>query len=636
MKHHASRALWKASGGLAGLIAMLAILIAVNVIVSNIRIRADLTEEDLYSLSEGTRSVLKKLDREVTLKLYFNGSSPQVPVFLKNYARQVEDLLKEYEIAGDGKITLESYDPKPDSDEEEWARRYGISGKSMSMFGPAVYFGLVAVAGEVEGAIPALDPRTESLLEYNVTRLIYRICHPEKPVIGVMSSLPVLGFQAPQFAMPGQPPPQGRPAWIAFQELRKDYEVRDIPTSADEIDPDIDALILVHPKNLSEKAVYALDQFVLRGGRLLAFVDPLCVTDLESQPKQNAFGIGQDTSSDLEKLFKTWGVGFEKDKVLVDQRAVTRIRGAGNRIEESPVLLSFGPDNISRDDVLTTELESVLLPFSGALSDETSDDVKFTVLLRSSESSATVDGVSARFGGQAIRSSLKTKGMALTAAARLTGKFTTAFPYGKPEGEKDGEAEVPEEDIEEGDHVVDGESTIVIVADADMLFDRFCVESLNFFGTVAHQPLNDNLNFLANAVEQVAGSSDLIGIRSRGRFARPFDRVVALEERARSIWQSKEDELSKRLQGTEQKLRDLQGQKDTSQRFILSEEQQRAIANFRKEEFQIKRELKGVRKSLRKDIERLGITVKVVNIALMPLIVSMAGVSYGVYRKRKR
>lgn len=206
-----SSAFWKTSGGIVGLIVVLAILVAANVILGAMRLRVDLTDENLYTLSEGTRNIIKQLDQPVTLKFYFNSSAPEVPVYLKNYAKQVGDLLAEYKMAARGNISVVKYSPEPDSDAEESAQRHGLSGQRMDMFGPPIYFGLVAVSGESEGALPVLDPRAEDMLEYNITRLIYRVANPRKPVVGVMSTMPVLGSQRPPFQMPGQPPPRPQP-----------------------------------------------------------------------------------------------------------------------------------------------------------------------------------------------------------------------------------------------------------------------------------------------------------------------------------------------------------------------------------------------------------------------------------------
>jgi len=629
------RAFWKISSGVAGLLVLLAALIAANFILSGMRMRADLTREKLYTLSDGTKGILKKLEQPVTLKLFFSGSAPEVPVYLKNYAKQVQDLLGEYRQAGGRRVVVETYDPTPDSDAEEWAQRYGLTGQSLGVFGPPVYFGLVAVVGDTEGSLPSLDPRADTLLEYNITRLIYRVSHPRKPVVGVISSLPVLGLSMPGFSMPGQRP-EAQPAWTAFQDLREDYTVRDLTSSAESIDPEINTVILVHPKELPEKAEYALDQFVLRGGHLMAFVDPLSVADMESSAQQPF--MRPQSSSNLEKLFKAWGVTYDPGKVVADMRAITRVGGPNNRVEESPVFLSLGTNALNRQDVMTAQLESLLLPFAGAFACESTKDVTVTPLIRSSTMAAKADAMAAQFGAAAIRRDFKPEPVPLNLAVRLTGKFQTAFPEGAPKDEpaKDDAAAKKDEDKKAGDGLKEGSGTVILVADCDLLMDRFCVEEMNFLGFKAHRPRNDNLSFFANAVEQLSGSSDLIGIRSRGTVERPFTRVDALEEQARQAWQSREEELVNKLQEARQQLSQLENTKDSNQRFILSGEQKAAIARFKAEEVRINGELKQVRKSLRSDIEQLGAKVKFANIALVPLLVIVTGVGFYAHRKRRR
>ncbi len=635
MSFTGSKSFWKASGGVAGILILLAILIAVNVIVSNLRARVDLTEENLYTLSDGTRNVLKQLDRKVTLKLFFSSSDPAVPVQLKSYADQVMDLLQEYRKAAGTKVKIEQYDPRPDSDAEEWAQKYGIQGQQLGLMGPVIYFGLVVVAGDSEQLLSSLDPRTQQMLEYNLTRTIYRVANPKKPVIGVMSSLPVLG-QAPPMMMPGQRPPQSDP-WISFADLRQDYDLREIDPDVDSISDDISSLVLVHPKQLAPQTRFAIDQFVLKGGKLMVFVDPLCIVDLENQPQASPYQQ-PSTSSDLPELFRAWGVGYNPSDVVADMSAAPRVRGAGNRVEDSLVWLSLGRSHINQDDILTTQLENLLLPFAGSFTDMTGDDVTFTPLMTASTESGSVNTMAAQFGSDALRRQFRKGGAALPLAVRLTGTFTTAFPEGEPKDPEAEDAEDPEDASgeEEATSLQSGKSAIILVADVDMLVDRFCVQEMTFFGMRGHQRINDNLKFLANAIEQVGGSSDLIGIRSRGTFNRPFDRVLALEQQARNEWQTREQELTRSLQETQQQLREMQTQKDSSQRFILSPQQQAAIEQFRQRELEIKQQLKEVRKNLRRDIEMLGIRVKTINIALMPLLVALGGIGYGLARRRKR
>jgi len=642
MKKEKADILARTVGGAAGLVLLAVILVAANSILGNLRVRADLTEHKLYTLSEGTRNILGELDSNVTLKFFFNSSSPEVPSVLKNYARQVEDLLREYRIASGRRITIETFDPRPDSDAEEWAERYGLPSQQIGMLGPRLYLGLVAVAGDTEATIPVLDPRLESLLEYHITRLIYRVGHPEKPVIGIMSSLPVLGTRAPQYPIPGQPAPPSQPAWLAFQDLEEDYELRELPLSTEEIPGDVRALVVVHPKDLSPATQFAIDQFVLGGGHVLAFLDPASLAETEMAGPA-PFGRGRK-GSDLGNLLGVWGVRYRPAMVVADVNAASRVRGAQNRVESSPVWLSLRAANVSRDDLLTSQLESIMMPYAGAFADDTNEDLEFSPLITTSERVGVVGAMSAQFGTEAVRRDFKPESAPLHLAVRLSGKFTTAFPNGNPAGDEpergaekeDAKDEKDEDEKEEETSLKEGESLVILVGDSDMLFDRFCVQQIDFFGFAAHQPMNNNLDLLANAVEQVSGSSDMVSIRSRGEFNRPFDLVLRLEQEARREWQAKEDSLSEKLRETQRQLRQLQSEKDQSQRFILSARQRDAIKGFREEEHRIKQELKQVRKNLRSNIERLGATVKALNIALMPLVVSLVGVSYGLFRRRRR
>ena len=625
-----SKSIVKAGSGLAGLALVLVILVAANVILGNLRVRADLTEEKLYTLSDGTRELLRRLDEPVTLKFFFSRSFAGVPMPLKLHARQVEDILHEYRIASQGKVTVENYDPKPDSDAEEAALRYGLSGQPVEMFGPPAYFGLVAVAGDVEGAIPVIDPRAESLLEYNITRLIYRVTHPEQPVIGVMSSLPVLGDAQPEF---GMRPPERNGPWLAFREIQQDYDLRRVEMGAVEIPEDMQALILVQPRDLSRETLFAIDQFVLRGGHLLAFVDPLNVAERETAPDPMR---RPQADSPLEPLFRAWGVSYAPDEIVADMKAVTRLGGAGGRVEESPVFLTIGPDHINGDDIVTAQLSALMLPFAGAFKVDAPDGLAATPLIESSDVADTVATLLAEMGSQAVNRQFEAEPMPLTMAVRLTGAFPTAFPGGPPEAaDEDGEEEDDAVPPEGGDFLTEGKSTVILVADADLITDRFCVEELNFFGTRAFRPLNDNIHFFGNAVEQMAGSSHLIGIRSRGEFIRPFTRVDALEQEARRQWQEKEQLLVEKLQETRRQLSQLQSDESQGQQMILSPRQEAAIERFREEELRINRELKDVRRNLRRDIERLGLKVKIANITLMPLLIAAAGIVYGLMRRHK-
>ena len=632
MSANKSNLLSRFGTGLAGLLVLLVIIGAANLIIANLRLRVDLTAERLYTLSTGSKQVLGKLENDVTLKFYFSASSAEMPMGLKTYANQVQDLLKEYELAGKGRVALEAYDPKPDSDSEEWAQRYGIEPQQTNPFGQPVYFGLVAVCGETEAVIPGFNPRTEATLEYDITRLITRVAWPEKPVIGVLSSLSVLGApQNPMMMMRRQQQDQG---WTAFRELRKDYTVREIQADAEAIDADIKALIVVHPKNLEDKALFAIDQFVLRGGRLIVCVDPFNIADFEANQQQNPMmmqmGGGQAGPSTLGKLFDAWGVTFDTAKIVADLSAATKLNSGNGRVEDNPAFLSLGTANMAKDDLLTAQLSQVMLPFAGALSANTPKEITFTPLITTSKDNAClVDQMNAQFGMSAMRAQLKPDGAQRTLAARLQGTFKTAFPDGLS---TNGTAAAATNAAPA--HLTSGTSTVMLFGDADFLNDRFCVQVMNsLFGQVA-QPINDNLTLFGNTVEQFAGREELIGVRSRGQFNRPFVKVDQLEVKAMKQWQAEEERLEAALQETQQRLADLQQKKSGNERLILSKEQQSELEQFRKTQAETRKQLKEVRKSLNKDIERLGLSLKVVNIALLPLLVIGFGLFRGLRRRK--
>ena len=620
----------KTGGGIVALALLLVIICAVNLIISNLRIRIDLTGEKLYTLSKGSKEILGQLQDDVTLKFYFSSSSPEMPMMLKTYAAQVQDLIKEYEIAGKGKVVLEAYDTKPDSDAEEWAQRYGIEPQQTSMLGQPVYFGLAAVCGDIEVVIAGFSPRSESTLEYDITRLITRAAWPEKPILGVLSTLKVLGTPPnPMMMQRGMPQ---NPGWMAFQDLRKDYTVREVPTEVEAIEQDIKALVVIHPKNLSSKTLFAIDQFVMRGGRLIVCVDPFSIVDFESSGQQNPMmqqmgGGGQAGPSTLGKLFDRWGVGFDTSKVVADLSCATKLSGGNGKVEDNPAFLSLTAQNMAKEDLLTAQLSQVMLPFAGSLEDNTAAELIFTPMITSSTDSAClVDQQNVQFGMSAIRAQLKPDNVQRIMAARLQGKFISAFPDGKIDSETN-----------KVDNALNsGTSTVMVFADADFLNDRFCVQVVNsLFGRVA-QPINNNLTLFANTIEQFAGREELIGVRSRGQFNRPFTKVNELEAKAMKQWKAEEERLQAALQETQQRLQEMQKQKSGNQRLILSQEQQNELDIFRKQQADTRRQLKQVRKNLNSEIETLGRTIKVVNTGLIPLFIIVFGILRGITRKKNR
>ena len=616
--------------GLIGLVVILLIIGSVNYILSSLSLRVDLTAEKLYTLSNGTREVLKNVDRKVTLKYFFSESAKDMPASLKTYAGQVRDLLREYERAGNGNVVLESYDPKQDSDEEEWATKYGIEPQQVNPFGAPVYCGLVAACEGREEVIPGFGPRTESTLEYDITRCITRVVWPERPVVGVLSSIPgVLGEQMNPMMMQMHQRPN--PGWVVFTELKKDYDVREISATAETIDADVKTLIVVHPKDLSEKTLFAIDQFVVGGGRLIACVDPFSFMDMQaSMRQQNPYMQqpgGQAGPSTLGKLFDAWGVAFDTTKCVADDQCAVQMRGRRGTVETDPTVLDLGPDNIAKEDVLAAGVSQLMMPYVGSFTHTPKDGLSFTpVLFTSTNGACVVDAGMLQMGPESVRSQVKPDGVVRTLAARLDGTFKTAFPKG-PDWTEGSTNAVPEV-------VASGEGSVFLFADADFISDPVCVRVVDtLFGQQAMLQ-GSNLPLFMNVVEQFAGRKELIGLRSRGPSDRSFTVVKELRAKAEKKFRDEAEKLEKSLAETNKKLGELLQGKHGTDRQLVSQELEGAIAEARSEKAKTQKQLKNVRKQLNADIENLGFRLKLLNIVLMPLLVAMFGVGWIVLRRR--
>ena len=616
--------------GLVTLVLILVIVVAVNTILAALSARVDLTAEQLYTLSPGSKAVLAKLDQKVTLKFFFSESAKDMPPSLKTYAEQVRDLLGEYERAGKGNVVIETYDPKQDSDEEEWAVKYGVEPQQANPFGAPIYFGLVVTCGTQEQTIPGFDPRMESTLENEITRHITRVVWPERPVVGVLSSIPgVLGEQMNPMMMQMRRRPS--PGWIAFAELKKDYDLREIAPDAESIDPDVKALVVIHPKNLSEKTLFAIDQFVIKGGRLIACVDPFSFKDMEasSQQQQNPMMQmgGQGGPSTLGKLFEKWGISFDTTKCVADDQAAVQMRGRNGAVVTDATVLELGKANIAKD-VLTAGISQLIIPYAGALEFTPSEGLEFTPILTSSTNNAClVDASMLQMGPEAIRGQIKPDGVRRTLAGRLTGTFKTAFPKG-PDWKEGSTNAVPTV-------VESGKGFVFLFADADFLSNEACVEMVNtLFGQQAVLR-GDNLSLFSNIIEQFAGREELIGLRSRGPSDRPFEVVRNLRAEAEKKFRAKAEELQAKLNETSKKLNELLQGKRGTDRQLVSQELESAIGEARREKAKTQKELKNVRKELNADIENLGFRLKTINICLVPLLVILFGIFRALLRRKR-
>lgn len=610
-----------------GVLAMLGVVIIFNAIAARAKVRVDLTAEHAYTLSPGTRAILKKLDTPVQIRFYCTRGDSRMPVALKTYAQRVEDLLSEYRQASHGQIEVQKLDPAPDSDAEDSAKLDGVEGQARLGAEP-IYLGLCVSMLDQKEAIPFLAPTRERLLEYDISRAISRAVNTDKPVIGFMSPLPIEGQQAnPMMARLGQR--AATPPWVLYSELQRDFTLQKVEMTADKIPDEVKVLLLVHPKGITDAAQYAVDQFVLRGGKLIAFLDPQGVLDRAASTSPIATG----SSSSIDKLLKAWGLGFDSSKVAADLDFLGQTREG-----RQPAVLALTEKAINRDDIITADADNLFLIFAGVFTGTPAAGLKETVLLHTSKNSQLLEGMMAQFGGEQLVQDFRPSGQEHPLAVRLTGKFKTAFPDGKPAAAKpDDKSPAPEPGLKESK--VDG--AVVLVGDSDFIQDQVAVqETVNpFGGDRMVMPANGNLAFVQGAVEQLAGDSNLIGVRSRASRERQFTVVKQMQASAESAYRSKIKELEGSLAEAQSKLNELQrnkADKNGGQRFILSPEQQQEIANFRKKEADVKTQLKVERKSLRADIDSLENRVQWINIALMPALVTGAGVGLALVRRQRR
>ncbi len=606
-----------------GLVALFLVLVAFNYLASTAALRADFTEGKLYTLSGGTRKILKNLQAPVKVKLYIT-SGEAMPVGLRSFAQRVEDLVREFKAVAGPDLVVEKYNPRPDSEEEDAAQLDGIEPQQLAS-GEQFYLGLAVSQLERKQSIPVLAAARERLLEYDLVRAVARAGIAERPKIGLMSGLPVLGERFNPMTQQSSEP------WVLANELRRDFDVVQVNMTTDSIAKDINVLLLIHPRDIGEQAEYALDQFVLRGGKLIAFVDPYAYFDQQPGPIPGMPGMA--SSSTLPKLFKAWGVEMDPGKVVSD---VVFASGTGQRY--TPTVLSLNRTAFARDDVVTSQIETLLYAFGGAFSLKPAQGLAASELVKSSPNSMLVDSMAATAAGDAATKGYQPGGKALPLALRLSGKFKTAFPDGKPveKTAKPKPAPAAEPQLKESAR----DNVVVLVADVDMLQDGAAVDVQEVFGRRVVVPSNGNLAFAQGLVEQLASDDSLLSLKSRASAFRPLTVVREMEAQAQAQYFGKIKELEDELQKTTDTLQKLQkgsgagaGAKGGQ---ILSPEQQAELEKFRRKVAETRKSLKDLRKNLRQDSERMVFLTKVANIALMPLLVALLGIAIALLRRRQQ
>ena len=604
-----------------GGIAMAAVLfVAVNIVSNAVfkDARIDLTEDGLFTIAEGTDTVLAEIDEPIDLRFYY---SEQLDVFgptFKNHARRVEELLDAYARRSDGKVRITRYNPEPFSPEEDLAVADGLQGVPATSTGELAYFGLAASnSTDDAGAIAFLAPERANFLEYDLTRLIHDLANPEKPVVGLIGDLPLWGAQQAQY----QP-------WTVYEQMGEFFDIRPMLGDVAEIDPEIDILLLAQPESLDDTKRYAIDQFAMRGGRILAFVDPLA-ENLGRNPMQPAMGNAVEA---MAPLLTAWGVEIDKDQVVGDPVSAMRVQAQSNGravIVDYLPWMGIGGAGMASDDVVTGDLSVLNVTSAGAIKPAEGATTTFEPLVTTSDQAAFLPLADVQFGPDPAKllGEFQPGDEALTIAARVSGPITSAFPDGPPDGV----------DLPEGaEHIAEAEAplNLILVADADLLADRNWVRQQGILGASFTVPVASNGDFAVNALDNLAGSEGLISLRGRGLTERPFEVIASLEREAEQQFRAKEQDLLAAIEETETKIRALQ-QEEQETGVILTSAQQAEIVDFRATMLDLRAELRGVQRSLREDVEGLKATITTLNVWALPGLVAVFAMGLALVRRRR-
>jgi len=621
-----------------GVIAVAAIVIGINMFADSrlANRQIDLTRGQLFTLSSGTRQVLTGLKEPMTLRLFYSRRlGAAIPVY-GTYADRVKEMLQGFASVSGGKVKLEFYDPEPFSDTEDRAMALGMQGVPVDQTGGQVYFGISgANLEDDERTIPFLQPERERFLEYDLTKLVFDLSNPKRTVIGVMSSLPLDGDPRTMMMSRGQGP-GGQPYAVSML-LRQTNTVKSVPVDAQVIDPDIQVLLVASARNLTDQTLYAIDQFVMRGGRLMAMVDPWSEATAAT-PSETGMPP-TDTHSDLKKLFDAWGIVFDPTKVVGDLTGAWRVRAGQN---ERVSAVNYVPwfnirDGINKEDPATADLQMVTVAAAGAIGKAEGAAIEFTPLLTSSDRTGLIGVDQVKMPEPAkVLADFKPDGMKRVIAARVRGMLKSAFT-GPPALEKD---QKRPDNFPEFKAQTVTPANLVIVGDADLLADRYWVRVSDFFGQPTATPFADNGPFVANLLGTLAGGDALIGLRSRGDTNRPFTLVSSMQSEAEARYRQTEQALQKHLEDVEKDLRTLrQGESGADKpkaEAVITPEQRAAIDALRKDIVDTRQNLRAVQLELNRDIARLETGLRVFNIVLVPAGLTVLAIVLGLIRRRQR
>lgn len=567
--------------------------------------RVDLTEGELYTISDGTKKVFSKLKEPVTLRFFYSEEEANGYPAIQSYAARIKGLLEQYRTLADGKVKVEFINPKAFSEEEDLAVSLGVTGLSVDTTGNKLYFGLAGVntVGH-RMTMPFFDPDKAPFVEYELTRIVHDLSNPKKPKVGVISWFPLQGGGGTMLDIHGP--------WVIYQQMSQSFEVKMLEKDVQVIPDDLDVLMIVHPDpNIPQDTLYAIDQFILKGGRALIFTDPYSKMDAVTK-----------TFSNMPKLFSAWGIEMPETKAVADPEAAIRVqneeRGSVLQSISNPVWLQLQKGNFNAGEIMSANLETMRFIVSGYFIPKTPEagappsGITMTPLVLSGPNAAAVESSNLAFNfdpAQFMHDASPLPGRAVL-AAQLSGIAHTAFP------EKQGP-----------DHVAVSKEPvhIVVVADADMLRDGFWVNKQTYQGREILVPTANNGSFVFNALDILVGGGDLIGLRSRMTADRPFEKVEAMRLEAEGKFRAQEDKLKSRLSDLERRLSTLQNPESNpvaqEEDTLMTSVQQEELGRFRGEMLTTRQELRSVQRALREEIERLAQEVKLINIAVMPLLV---------------
>jgi ABC-type uncharacterized transport system involved in gliding motility auxiliary subunit len=629
-------------------IALAAVLFGAFNMISNAALRSarfDLTDHKLYTLSDGTKNVLGNLAEPITLRFYLSKKLVTGLPGIKGYATRVQEMLEEYAQVAGSQLLLQVMDPEPFSEEEDRAVAYGLQGVPLDNGSTQFYFGLAGTSSTDElEVVPFFQPEREEFLEYDLTKMIHTLANPKKKILGLLSSLPIDGGGG----MPMMPQRGGSPPWLIVTHIEQMFEIKKIEPTATTIPEDVSVLMIVHPKSLGAPILYAIDQFVLHGGHAMIFVDPLAESDRSGGNPMNPMGGGAPQNSDLPKLFDAWGLEMVNGKVLGDLPLAKKVQiqqQARMQVVDYPVWVDFRQEHFSADDIVTAQVPGITMASAGILQKKGDVGTDLAPLIQSDEAAMKIDASLLSFMPDlgSLLSNYKPDGEKMMVAARVTGNVKTAFPDGKPkepakEGDPNSGPSNDSDDTVSKPHVAESKDPInvIVVADTDILQDKFWAQVQNFFGQRIGIPTSGNGTFVTNALDNLTGSNDLISVRSRAGYSRPFTLLRALQQDAEQQFRQKEQALQERLKGTEKKLQEMQSQKSEGSAMIMSVEQQKAMGTFRQDLVQVRKELRSVQHELGKNIESVENWVKFINIGLVPIFIGMVGVWMSSSRLRKK